>query len=232
MRRRAWRTRHLTYLDRGGVFVRLRVRWVHRVPARGIRAECRCRGGVAKDSEHDAGAGVAVAAVKPAGVADDQALPGVEVDDLLVLGDDGAQQGDQGGGLDGEHGQVVEAEPDACPSRPGQFADGAEVAARGAEVGGAWSAEGPQGGGVLSGEGDGDMGGVGQQGVPAAARGLLACEQEQTGRVGQAGPVGVRDQLGVGERAVAGVRGLGVGDHGDAVRPGVTVGPDAHQSPR
>jgi hypothetical protein len=29
--------------------------------------------------------------VKPAGVADQQALPGVEVDGLLVLGDDGTQ---------------------------------------------------------------------------------------------------------------------------------------------
>jgi hypothetical protein len=44
---------------------------------------------VAEDAEHDAGAGVAVAAVKPARVADQQALPGVEVDGLLVLGDDG-----------------------------------------------------------------------------------------------------------------------------------------------
>ena len=69
----------------------------------------------------------------------------------------------------GEHGQVVEAEPDACPSRAGRFADGAEVAARGAEAGGAWCAEGSQGGGVLPGEGRGDRGGVGQQGVPAAS---------------------------------------------------------------
>jgi hypothetical protein len=55
---------------------------------------CRCREsrldtgageGVAEDAEHDARACVVVAAVKPAGIADQQALPGVEVDGLLVL---------------------------------------------------------------------------------------------------------------------------------------------------
>jgi hypothetical protein len=40
--------------------------------------------GVAEDAEHNAGAGVAVTAVKPAGVADQPALPGVEVDGLLL----------------------------------------------------------------------------------------------------------------------------------------------------
>ena len=85
-----------TYSGQDCVFVRLLVRWVYRVSVRGIRAGCRCRGGVAEDAEHDAGACVVVAAVKPAGIADQQAVPSVEVDGLLVLDDDGAQQGDQG----------------------------------------------------------------------------------------------------------------------------------------
>jgi hypothetical protein len=82
---------------------------------------------------------------------------------------------------------------------------------------------------VLFGEGRGDTRGVGEQRVPALAGGMLAGEQQQAGRIGQAGPVGVRDQLGVGERSVSGVGRADVGDHGHAVGSGVAVRPDAHQ---
>jgi hypothetical protein len=123
---------------------------------------------------------------------------------VYMLGDHSAEQRDERGGVGGEHGQVIEAEPDACPAGVRRFADRAEIAARGAEAGGPRRRQRSQGGGVLAGEGRGDPGSVGQQGGPAVAGGLLAGEQEQAGRVGQAGPVGVRDQLGVGERGVAG----------------------------
>jgi len=49
-----------------------------------------------------------------------------------------------------------------------------------------------------------DGGGVGEECVPAVVGGLLAGEHEQAGRVGQAGAVGVREQLRVGERGVSG----------------------------
>ena len=70
------------------------------------------------------------------------------------------------------------------PGRGGPGADGAEVSARGAGAGGLWRGEGPQGGGVLPGEGRGDAGGVGEQRVPALAGGLLAGEQQQAGWAG------------------------------------------------
>src|SRR5260370_8737786 len=123
---------------------------------------------------------------------------------MQVLGDRGTEQRDDRGGDGGERGQVIEAEPDACPAGADGGAAGGEVFARGTEGSGPWRGEGPQGGGVLPSEGRGDAGGVGEQRVPALAGGLLAGEQEQAGWVGQAGPVCVRDQLGVGERAVAG----------------------------
>ncbi|HEY5986038.1 MAG TPA: hypothetical protein VIV12_06575 [Streptosporangiaceae bacterium] len=61
---------------------------------------------------------------------------------------------------------------------------------------------------------------------------VLADEQEKSGRVRHARSVGVRAQLGVGERRIAGVLHLRVGDHGDAVGIGVAVRPDGHQPPR
>jgi hypothetical protein len=81
-------------------------------------------------------AGVAVAAVEPAGVANQQALAGVELDDMQVLADRGAEQRDDGGGVGGEGGQVVETEPDARPAWASGFADRSLVSARGAEAGG------------------------------------------------------------------------------------------------
>jgi hypothetical protein len=56
--------------------------------------------------------------VEPAGVAYQQALAGVELDDMQVLADRGAEQRDDGGGVGGEGGQVVETEPDARPGGP------------------------------------------------------------------------------------------------------------------
>jgi hypothetical protein len=117
--------------------------------------------------------------VQPAGVADQQALADAELDGLLVLGDHGAQDRGDGGGVGGKHGQAVEAEADACAPGAGGFADRAEVTARGAGVGGSWRGERPEGGGVLPGERGGDAGGVGEQRGPALAGGLLAGEQEQ-----------------------------------------------------
>ena len=114
---------------------------------------------------------------------------------------------------------------------PGRCADRAEVAARGAEEGGPRCGQRPQGGGILLGERPDDAGAVGEQRLAAFVGGPLAGEQEQAGWVRQAGPVGVRDQFGVGECRVASSAGPGIGDHGDAVRSGVAVRPNLHQPP-
>ena len=134
--------------------------------------------GVAEDAEHDARADVAVATVQPAGVADQQALPRVEVDDMQMLADHGAEQRDDGGDVGGEGGEVVEAEPDTRSAGAGGFADGSEVPTRGAEAGGSRRGQRGERGGVLPGEGCGDAGGVGEQRVAAVAGGLLAGEHE------------------------------------------------------
>ena len=65
-----------------------------------------------------AAAGVAVPAVQPAGVAEQQALAGAQPEGLQVLAMTARSSGMAEVGVGGEPGQVIEPEPEACPSGP------------------------------------------------------------------------------------------------------------------
>lgn len=95
--------------------------------------------GVAEDAEHDPVTGVVVAAVQPPGVAEQTPSPAPSPMVRRCRVDHGAQQRDGGGSAGAEPGQVIEPEPDADAPRSGGLADRAEVAARGAEEGEAFS---------------------------------------------------------------------------------------------
>ena len=73
--------------------------------------------------------------MEPAGVADQQALPGAKLEGVQVLGDHSTKEWDDWGGGGREHGQVIEPEPDTDPAGASGLAAGAEVSACRAEVG-------------------------------------------------------------------------------------------------